>query len=205
MSRVFFFFFHPRPGVCIPTILSLSLNPIMDVFLGLTLSLYLTYIHQPQFLSELLFLRSAQVLGYNFKHLHGHMECCISHKNYYHSKIKIRPRANCCLSHCSSLLRLFRTIEETFKSQLLIQFSLIMGTLIFGIYLSITFLISVNSTGSSGSHICFTLGFLLYSLIPAIRLLFVAHIVNDTLVQMNTAKHLLFEMEAVTATAGDYK
>ena len=61
-------------------------------------------------------------------------------------------------------------MEDTFGKQLLIQFSLIMGTLIFGIYLSVTFLI----VDKDSPTLSFTLGYALYSLVPAVRLVYVA-------------------------------
>ena len=134
---------HPLAGWSIPTILSLSLHPALDLGLGLSVAIYLTYIHQPQFLSEILFLRSAQVLAFNFHHLKGHLDCCIHHKKtkgttHYQAKTpsavaaQRRANADCCLGHSNNLLKLFRKVEETFQNQLLIQLTLIMSTLIFG-------------------------------------------------------------------------
>ena len=134
-------------GWCIPAILSLSLSPWLDLCLGLAVSLYLTYIHQPQFLSEILFLRSVQVMGHHFQHLNDHLECCIRHRNLYSADVSRRNsscnrtnssnnnrmnKGSCCVGRCASLLRLFTNIEETFQGQLLIQFTIILGTLIFG-------------------------------------------------------------------------
>ena len=66
-----------------------------------------------------------------------------------------------------------------------------------GTYLSITFLVA--ATSSASSHLIFTVGFFLYSLVPAVRLLLVTNFVDQALTQMGTARHKLFEMEEATA------
>ena len=51
-------------------------------------------------------------------------------------------------------------------TNLFLQFSLVMGMLIFGFYLSLTFLIS---TDANDSRLLFTLGYFLYSFVPSLR------------------------------------
>ena len=181
-----------------------------DVTFGVSLALLLSYLHLPQFLCEALFLRCVQVLEYNYDHLMGHLKCCLSHGINMKVQEREKPEQNCCLRHCNNLLKLFCTINDTFKGQLLIQFALILGTLIFGklllnkkkigkiipwdlgIYLSITFLVGK----SVPSHGLFTLGFCLYSFVPAIRLWVVAAFVDRSMDQMTKTRHALYEAEA---------
>ena len=77
----------------------------------------------------------------------------------------------------------------------MILFGLITGTLCFGIYLSVTFLISSASSSPNGpkelalaSKACFSAGFCLYSLVPAVRLVQVASFVDRVVVAMEKTK-----------------
>ena len=65
-----------------------------------------------------------------------------------------------------------------------------------------TFLIG---TSRQNIQMCFTLGFCLYSLIPALRLFSAAHLTNETLGEVNLTKHKLYEMEAVAKETGNDK
>ncbi len=62
------------------------------------------------------------------------------------------------------------------------QFALIMGCLVFGVYLSITFLItSSNVNGYSRDttmFIIYPIGYFLYSLVPVTRLIYTTTVVD---------------------------
>ncbi len=51
----------------------------LDVTIGVTESLSMIYLHLPQLLCELLFLRLITVMSHNFDHLLGHIKCCQNH------------------------------------------------------------------------------------------------------------------------------
>jgi hypothetical protein len=66
-------------GWSIPAILGLP-GGWIDIVLGVHESMFIVYIHLPQLLSEVLFIRLVDVMTYNFKHLLEHIECCTTHR-----------------------------------------------------------------------------------------------------------------------------
>lgn len=182
-------------GSVIPEILGLSINRLFDFVFGFTISIAICYLHLPQLLSEFLFLRFMTVLEYHFEHLLGHIDCCMVHKGAFIVKPDRLKQTECCLDHCNGLIKLHRTIEETFSRQLLILFGLIMGSMIFSLYLSITFIISYKNW----CHSLFIFGYFLFSLVPAGRLYFLGSSVNQVIKKVDEVKQRLYMIESYSA------
>ncbi|XP_059092679.1 uncharacterized protein LOC131887951 isoform X2 [Tigriopus californicus] len=176
----------------IPEILGLSIDRLFDLVFGFAIAIAICYLHLPQLLSEFLFLRFMTVLEYHFEHLLGHIDCCMVHKGAFMVKPDRLKQTACCLDHCNGLIKLHRTIEETFSRQLLILFGLIMGSLIFSLYLSITFIISYKSW----FHGLFIIGCFVFSLVPAGRLYFLGSSVNQVIKKVSEVKQRLYMIES---------
>jgi hypothetical protein len=149
--------------------------------MGLSQALAVTYLHLPKIFCENLFLRFVHVLEH-------HYECLLDPSMPEYCSVQQEKSARTsCVDHWVSLVQLFRAVEKTFRRQLFIQQAFMMGSLIFGIYLSISFVIS-SSAGWNCSHLLFTAGFMLYSLVPAVRLLVTADYVDRLMVKMNLTR-----------------
>jgi hypothetical protein len=92
------------------------------------------------------------ILRQQFEYLLQHMDSCFPQRpggghqdhagNQDSTCTGTRATARfCCLDACSSLIQLFDTVGDTFSNQLLVEFVLIVGSLTFGVYLSITFIV----------------------------------------------------------------
>ncbi len=78
-----------------------------------------------------------------------------------------------------------------------------MGCLVFGIYLSLTFLIGGGGGSAQAASVnisaLYPLGFFLYSLVPVSRLLYVTKVVDGVVRKADATRIKLYSMEAATA------
>ncbi len=74
--------YHLASGYCLPA--SIDLSPSLPlrpkIMVAIFEAIAIVYLHLPQFLSEVLFVRVVDVLKHQYDYLLEHIECCLTQK-----------------------------------------------------------------------------------------------------------------------------
>ncbi len=80
-----------KAGYCLPCTLAPSngCSPFPKLLLASSLSVAMGYLHLPQLLIEVLFVRTVRVLEHHYGHLLQHIQCCFDHRldDYFSSTV----------------------------------------------------------------------------------------------------------------------
>lgn len=122
----------------------------------LVISFYIE--NQNHMFSELLFMRYSAVLLYQAKYLRWHFQ-------EDHTPM-LGSRA-CCHERSRILNQIFTAVNQAFGGDLLVTTLILVISVTFGIYLTLTFTVFIGEQGTGDAY--FIAAYLLYSVIPAIR------------------------------------
>lgn len=131
----------------------------LDFALLFTIVLALYVENQNHMFSELLFLRFTDILDERFNNLLVHLSLSQEHP------VTSSKGRKCCVDHCDNIYKLYTGINCAFGADLLVAVTILIISIIFGIYLVLTVAIFV---GPTQEPILFAT-YCLYSIIPSIR------------------------------------
>ncbi|TRY71508.1 hypothetical protein TCAL_06107 [Tigriopus californicus] len=153
---------------------------VLIVFLTV-LAIYVE--NQNHMFSELLFLRYVRILDH-------HAQCLLSHIGQEHVS-GFRNR-ECCYKRCEILREMYNAISTTFGNDLFVTVVILVISEVFGFYLLTTFLVFIPSSNEIWPFIA---AYVLYALIPAIRLYVIIEGSENTSKYMKRIRAELRDME----------